>query len=188
MELADAQKYADIIKNIATALGILATALYFAIKILGGYEVLNVKLAVRSKRESKPNSDRDYLAITATVTKGDRASVQLHDAQARITVNGLSHEIAFKGVERLSIKKIEEQSIYRHVVLWGLRSKKATFLNLTPGEESEFACITEVPKDQACIVEVVFLGQRPNSIRLGQWRASHASLPNTKKESAATDA
>ena len=188
MDLADAQKYADIIKNIATALGVVAAAGYFLFKAMSGHEILNLKLSVQTRRQPKENSDTDYLAIEAAVAKGDRASVQIHDAQVRVTVRGKSKTLPLEGVERLSIQRTVEGEICRQVVLWGTRSKQATFLSLTPGEETEFSCLTEVPRDEPCLVEVVFLGQRPNSVRLGQWRASHISLPNPKRNQSAAEA
>jgi hypothetical protein len=180
MTLNDVKDVFDILKNLATALALVAGGGYFIYKVLSGYEVINVKLAVTTSRTPMPNSDRDYLNVVATFTKGDRGSVLLHDAQVRIKPHtGDPQQLAFVGVERLSIRLAVQGDLQRQEIRWGTRSQDAAFLNLTPGEETHFATYTDVPRNEPCTVEVVFLGQRPSSKRIGQWRASCVSMPRT---------
>jgi hypothetical protein len=174
--------WATVVSGFTTTIGLLAGAGYFIFKVRSGYEVLNVRLAIRCERAPKPESEMDFLAVTAIVSKGDRGSVLVQDAQAQVIAGGACQRIHFIGVERLSIERVQEDWLFRHVVRWGVRSRTASFLNLTPGEETQFSCLCEVPRKEPCTIEAVLLGHRPGSRRIGQWRASQISLPAAHTE------
>jgi hypothetical protein len=59
------------------------------------------------------------------------------------------------------------------------------FTNLSPGEETSFSCMFEVPTNECCEVEVIVFGKTvwfvygSQESRPVQWRASAISLPTT---------
>jgi hypothetical protein len=176
----EAKDFFDILKNIATTFALAAGGGYFIWKARSGYQIINVKLSLATSRSPIADStDRDHLSISATFAKGDRGSVFIEDAQVRVKpATEVAREMPLAGVERLSNQAITKGTRVRHQVLWNTRSEDSPFLNLTPGEETQFGCYIDVPRDQPCSVEVVFLGHRPSSTRIGQWRASGVSMPS----------
>jgi len=168
----------EIAKNVVSLLALLWAAGFAVFKLNAGYEVVNLKLTLGVERSPKPNSQFDLLSVSAVLEKGDRGSILLHDAQARITTADGAQTLQFVGIERLSRRKDPLSGrIFRRVALWDTRAEKAPFLALTPGERTEFACVCEIRHHDIAQIETIFLGRRVNSWRFGQWRASHISLP-----------
>ena len=115
--------------------------------------------------------------MSAKVTKGDRGSLEVHDAQARFTFRDQVRTTAFAGFERSSFTTESLPDTKRHVIDWSKRSKDSPFLRLTPGESSSFSCHVEVPKKETCFVEVAVLGKKPCGEKVGQWKATYVSIP-----------
>src|SRR2546427_3280903 len=102
--LDSAKTLAEVGKNFFEAVAWLSAGLFFGYKALSGYLITNISMKVDCERRAKPESQvDDYLLITITLTKGDKGTVQLHDAQARIgTPTGYLAPLFFVGVNRRS--------------------------------------------------------------------------------------
>lgn|SRR6266850_1757257 len=89
------------------------------------------------------------------------------------------------GMERLSFRS-DSALVERKLVTFGSSSKRNPLLRLAPEEEATFSAIVEVPTSDACVIEIVFIGKRTLSWKVGQWRTSLVSLPraNHSKEAA----
>lgn len=165
----------DTIEHYAQALAFAGAGLFFFAKFCAGYLLSNLSLSTRCKRVSGPDPLFDTLIVTVALEKGDRNTILLHDLQARVAYGDESVVLAFHDVERRSMKS--EQHPPRQAIVWDLRSKKAPFLRLSPGEKTKFAVSCQVPKKCLCNVEVVVLAPRPFSRGVGQWRASEIVPP-----------
>lgn len=86
--LVDAKTCTEDIKNMAEALAWLSARLffvYFVYKVLSGDLRPNTSMKVEYVRRPGLESNvEDYLQITVTDTKGDRGTIIIHKAQARI--------------------------------------------------------------------------------------------------------
>jgi hypothetical protein len=165
-------------ESIAKTLGFFAAALFFIYKAISGYLITNMSVKLDFTRQRSAKNDADYLVVTASLSKGDRGSVNIHDAQARVRYDsGEPPPVPLIGVERLSYKTVRLNNEDQKQIDWDKRSEISPFIRLSPGEEAEFACCWEVPRTAACKVEVVFIGKRLRGKRLGQWRSSGVSLP-----------
>ncbi|MEA2204377.1 MAG: hypothetical protein QOE77_1153 [Blastocatellia bacterium] len=168
-------------ESIAKTLGFFAAAVFFIYKAISGYLITNMAVKLDFNRQRSAN-DMDYLVVTASLSKGDRGSVNIHDAQGRLRYDGSEPPpVPLIGVERLSYKTVTLNDEEQKQIDWDKRSESSPFIRLSPGEEAEFACCWEVPSKAACKVEVVFIGKRLTGKRLGQWRSSGVSLPILEK-------
>jgi hypothetical protein len=169
-------------ESIAKTLGFFAAAVFFIYKAISGYLITNMSVKLDFNRQRSAKNETDYLVVAASVSKGDRGSVNIHDAQARLRYDSSESSLApLLGLERLSYKTVRLKDEEQQQIDWDKRSESSPFLRLSPGEEAEFACCWEVPSKAACKVEVVFIGKRLRGKRLGQWRSSGVSLPILEK-------
>src|SRR5271157_2835241 len=96
--------WAENIKAIAESVAVTCTGLFFAWKLYSGYQVVNLSLSVECKR-TRRDSKTDYLVTNAILNKGERGSVEIHDAKARFTVSHQDPIIkSFDGFERSSYR------------------------------------------------------------------------------------
>lgn len=156
----------------------LAAGIFFLYKMLAGYFMTNLSVTLTTARQHL-TSERDHLAVSVELAKGDRGTVRLHDCQVRISWKGDPPIIKpLIGTDRRS-KNTERfaEKLKRNVVNWDKRSVTQPFLHLTAGESSQFATYAEVPANAICEVEVAILAMRRTGVRVGQWRASAISLP-----------
>ena len=168
------------IKNLTEILAFIAAGLFFGYKFVAGYFITNLSLSLACLRQESPLEGKDFLAVTAKLTKGERGSLDLHDAKVR--VNWMSGHLieALAGIERQSFSTERLGKTDRKVISFKRRSKKAPLLRLSPGEETSLSCCFEVPRESVCTVELVVLGSMRRIIprtRIGQWRASSVSIP-----------
>lgn|GEM_PF-5886143 len=163
-------------------------------------------LSVSSVR-SHLSADEDLLVIRAKLKKGSRASVSLHEVQARFTWHGNADDtpVPFVGIHRLSYKpsgekplsfRPSESPVMVRVTRWlrfcrlgdgpSMQERKTinwdkisdtALILLSPNDEAEFSCHKTIPRDSICAVEVAVLGQVRSSSRFSQWKASHVSIP-----------
>jgi hypothetical protein len=149
---------------------------FFIWKIYSGYQVVNLSLGLKCQRTAR-NADTDFLVVSATLTKGERGSLEVHDAQARFTIGDQVQTVPFVSFERSSYTTELLPAGKRHVIDWSKRSKSSPFLRLTPGESSCFSCHVELPKQQMCFIEVAVLGKQAGRDWVGQWKATYVSVP-----------
>jgi hypothetical protein len=164
--------------EIATAtsqvLAFLGAAAFFLYKAITGYLIVNMSLSAKIERGRK-NDATDYLAIAATVKKGELGSLELHDARTHVSWPGDCKERELIGYERLTFGTDPESK--RRRIVFGSTSAKKPFLRLAPGEEMTFSAILEVPASAPCEVQIAIGGIRTCGRRVGQWRTSMVSLP-----------
>ena len=168
----------DWLDAVVKALAALAAAAFFLWKLIAGYQKLNLKLTLRFERSSLlDNEDEDVLVITASLCKGERGSVRLHDMQARVTCEGRPPKpLSFVGFERLSYYTDALDGV-RKKIYWNQESGSAQFLSLPPGDSMDFACCIKVPRNAIATVEVAVLAVASGSSVVAQWRASGVSPP-----------
>jgi hypothetical protein len=169
-------------ESIAKTLGFFAAAVFVIYKAISGYLITNMSVKLDFNRQRSVKTDMDYLVVNASLSKGDRGSVNIHDAKVKVRYDGSEPPaVPLIGVERLSYKTVRLNNEEQKQIDWDKRSENSPFIRLSPGEEAEFACYLEVPIKAACEIEVVFIGQRLGSTRIGQWRSSGVSLPVLEK-------
>jgi hypothetical protein len=169
-------------ESIAKTLGFFGAAVFFLYKAISGYLITNMSVKLDFNRQRSAKTDMDYLVVNVSLSKGDRGSVNIHDAQARLRYDSSEPPpVPLIGAERLSCKTVRLNDEEQKQIDWDKRSESSPFIRLSPGEEAEFACCWEVPPKAACKVEVVIIGKRLRSTRLGQWRSSGVSLPILEK-------
>jgi hypothetical protein len=161
---------------VAKSVALFAAASFFFYKLYTGYHVINLALSVRCER-TPLDGDRDLVVVFATLTKGDRGSLALHDLQARFTTSGGSQLVPFAGFERSSYRTDPLPIGDRKVLNWSLRSENSPFIRIAPGDAVEVACSATIAKSEVCIIEVAVLGPKLNSSAIGQWKASYVSAP-----------
>ena len=160
----------------------LAAGIFFLYKLLTGYLMTNLSVSISCSRQCANRNGKDHLTVTASLSKGERGSVNLHDAQVKVKWNGDENAESLIGADRRSLKTEVVGESNRKVVNWAKRSAKQPFLRLTAGESCQFATYFEVPCAQVCEIELAVLGMKQSGFRVGQWRASTISLPHAHNE------
>lgn len=176
-------------KNISEVIALLAAGSFFAYKAFFGYfrPNMSVKLDCTRHPVQGSNSD-DYLVIKLTLIKGDRTTVYIHDAQARIKMPLRElPPVSFIGVDRRHIGSDPiatkaGNALRKKRISWTEPAYVNPFIGLSPGDSTEFSCYQIVPRGTPCEVEVVVVGQRERSEKSSpQWRASYVSVPYVGK-------
>lgn len=166
-------------RDLLEVFALFAATLFFFYRFITGYFITNLSLSVTSFRQGSHSGGKDFLVVVAKLSKGERGSLSIHDAQVEVSWNGGKMQKPLIGIDRRSFTTDRSGSTERKVIDFGRGSKKAPFLRLTPGEETHFSCYLEVPSESVCSVDVIVLGQNPASSLVGQWRASTISMPMT---------
>lgn len=167
----------DFAKSLAEIIALAAAAGFFLYRALAGYFIVNMSSRIHCRRQHISGTTEDYLQVTLELSKGDKGTIQIHDAQAKFTMaNGLKYLRPFLGIDRRGHKP-DSANENRKKIDWGMQSKKNPLLNLSPGEQAQFSCMAEVPTGAPCTIEVAVLGRRLHHWKMGQWRASCLSFP-----------
>jgi hypothetical protein len=169
------------LKNYAEISAIVGAGTYFVYRARAGFFLINVSLRVECVRTSR-DKDTDHLICKIHLKKGERGTLEIHDAQLRIhTHDGDPRVLPIEELQRLSWMrgKLEASGriAERVEVQWDRRSNEAPFYNMTPGEEAEFACYVFVPRSEVVLVQVIILGKRRLYPNVAQWRATCVSTP-----------
>ena len=193
----------DDINSISQILALGLAGAFFLYRMVSGYFVVDLSLTLSSIREPHLEHGKDHLVIVAHVKRGERGSLRLHDAKARVTFpNGEERIESFLGIDRVSFRtgptSQDEQAVFgkntvellsgddeekappgeaRKVLNFSRQSTKAPLLKLTPGDTTQFACLLTVPANFACCVEVRLLSKKHWNRKFAQWSASTVSLP-----------
>lgn len=171
-----------------------------------GYEVVNLSLDLQCHRTPQ-DADTDLLVLSLTLTKGERATLDVHDVQARFTTRERVTIIPFIGFERstykceqlpvsgrcsivrwginwsgilrIFTKQPRRRTIERRVIDWTKRAETSPFLRLTPGESTRISILypDKLLKNEMCFIEVAVLGKQANGKKGGQWKATYVSVP-----------
>jgi hypothetical protein len=134
--------------------------------------------------------------VVISLEKGDRSTIQIHDIQVRVNDRVVTWEGGEwrKQAYRLSTpddktlpapdpldpelpnEPYAETPAYFQLT-WKKKSRRKPFLNLSPGEKTEFANSCQVDHGAVCHIEVAVVGVELKSGLRSQWRASAVSLP-----------
>ena len=173
----DAKIYSEIAKNWGEVLAIaIGGGGYFLYRASRGAFTHNLSLSVKCRRKPSRNADRDYLAVTVNISKGERYTVELHDAAVKVSwqngeqiltrVSPLS-EVDRKHTkpEKLSARDwkgnvIPGRFLERRLIVFEETAWVDPFLRLAPGDQTQFSCCFEVPSTAVCTVEVAVVGKR----------------------------
>lgn len=117
------------------------------------------------------------LAINVFLSKGERGSLDFHDASVQVSYEDSTEEIPLYGIERSSYIVRNDHTKRVKKIKWGRKSKKSPFLRLTPGEKTQLAAKCVVPRAKDCIVEAVILGKKTSGWKIAQWKATCVSSP-----------
>jgi hypothetical protein len=162
-------------RDFAESLALFCAAGFFLYKVRTGYLIVNLSLRVSCFRQTA-SVNSDYLVVSIELSKGDRGSILIHDAQIRITgpdetdIPGTLDDLKRYTYRNAGGRPGKE-------LVWGQTSQTKPFLRMTPGDRTRISWCKEIPKDKPCKVELAVLGRRDFSFRYGQWRASCHSLP-----------
>ena len=148
-----------------------------------GYEVINLSLDLQCNRTPK-DADTDLLVLFLTLNKGDRATLDVHDVQARFTIGDQVKVIPFIGFERSTYDTEQlpasgHPATKRRVIVWTKRAETSPFLRLTPGESTRVSLQYpgKLLKTETCFIEVAVLGIQASGKKGGQWKATYVSVP-----------
>jgi len=154
-------------------LALLAAGVYFTVRVLQGWLIVNVSLSIATERIGL-RVGKDGLAIAVTITKGSVGSVRIEDTLVRVvSPNGFVGREPLTGTRRVIIDPVS----YQIDPDFQERSKNVLY-RFPPGESTVWSCWLEVPSEEVCTVEVVVIGHQRPSRFPAQWRASSVSLPN----------
>jgi hypothetical protein len=170
----------EIVKNYATAVGVVATGLYFALRLRLGYFIQNLTLEVDLSRSPNPVvATNDFVAAKISITKGDRNTTRLYSLELYVSWPGCkkAEYRRVATIQRLAFDYLKGPATHIH---FGEVHSTNPLLNVTPGESIVMAEIFEVPTDVPCTVEAILIGKKKGgSKHWGQWRASAVSAPRT---------
>jgi hypothetical protein len=160
--------------ELAQLFALLAAGLFFLIKLLQGWFIVNLSLDLQLERCSGGERGPDLVAVNVKATKGPIGSLRLGEASVRATwldqstapqslFDGSRLQLLVGGRSALSVPWVADYSRGRY--------------RLPPGESTTWGAVLEVPSGQPVLVEVVVTGRQARWRRLPQWRAKAASLP-----------
>jgi hypothetical protein len=178
------------VRALAEIFALVAAGVYFLYRLLSGYFFVNLSLALDCTRQRIRASAEDYLVVTATLTKGDKDSLRLHDAKVSVTWPGNEspEPKALNGIDRKNHNNVSRDGKQKMVINnFRETNTDRPLLNMTPNEMTSFSCYFEVPHDAICTVELAVLGEKvfkPESklwpklfSPMVQWQASKVAMP-----------
>ena len=170
-------------KNLAEVFAFGSAAIFFLYKAITGYLITNLSISLSSSRHTAIDENTDWLTIVAKLTKGDRGSLDLHDAKVRVRWQEGEITERLIGYTRQGYKNEPVGGITRTIVDFDSVHQLKPFLRLSPGEETSFSCYVEIPSDQVCTIELTVIGKMRRDRQSGQWKASTISIPPNKNGS-----
>jgi hypothetical protein len=168
----DPKEISEIVKNYAQIGAWVAAGVYFLVKAMQGFFVIDVSLSTSLERTASPEIGVDYLSVAVDLKRGARGTLRMHDAVVSVTQGQTIQELKL-GIGRVSFTTASK----RRSVNVAKLSDSAPTLNLAPGESARFSTWCSVASDEPCTVDVVVIGTMFLSPAVGQWRTSAISLP-----------
>lgn len=165
----------ELLLQVAQILAFSSAAVFFIYKVFTGYFVPNMSLDPEITRRTDEETGNDMLIVKVSLSKGDKGSINIHDAKVRFTGDFGQRIVDLIGINRLSFDSTEINNKDKKLIAWDRISRKKPFLRIGPQESTVFSCVCEVSKNATTLVEVVILGKKPNSWLKSQWRASLVS-------------
>src|SRR5260221_1888865 len=189
----DIPRCLQIAKAIAETLALVLAFLFFLFKTYVGYLTSNLSLTVDCKRyaaAAQPGQKAtDYLAVTASVKKGENGLLRLFLAEARVAGVGTNwNEKKPFDIKRIGYNRTRVLERKGNAIAWDEENKCFPLLQLPPGDGTHFACCFEVPSTNVYLVDVVIMGRgKFPKLMLSQWRASRVSIPGEKESKPAKE-
>ena len=157
----DVSQVVSITKELTQSLAFIAGGIFFTVKIFQGYRFPNLSVSVSCERYS--GDEYDTIVIKVFLEKGAQGTLQIYDCQACITPeNEEPIYVKFVGTRRLRGRdeKVSKAENRKSLSLEWETDRRNPFINLTPGEKTEFSCHKSVAKGKICQVEIAILGKR----------------------------
>lgn len=128
-------------------------------KWVAGWNNVNLSLTIENRRTSSKTAERDDLVSVLKLKKGDRATLSLE--HIRFSIASEEKEIGGGMVDDVRCSEVPRS------------------LNVTPGEETQFAFHTLVPARAVCKITVTVTGRslRTKHAQLGVWKITDFSVP-----------
>lgn len=172
------KSFQDRLKTAVQIIAAIAVGLFFVYRFSTGWMSANMDVAIESSRTHVSETE-DYLAITVKLERGEYGTLQLGQAQLKITFLDSTAEPVL--IDLFSTRRLSDVD---GKLRWELVSQDAPFLNLHAKEKSQFAAILKVPRNAACVIEAALLTHRrldglewlPQE-HWGERRSSSISLP-----------
>lgn len=162
-------------ESLLTVLALVSGALFFGWKIIAGWLIANLDVAIEVQRQAK-NEKEDWLAVKILLKKGNMDSMWLKQIVIKIYDPDDKKKIDryyIKEFERLeNIEEIENTK----------QNKKQRHFAISPGETFQFGKIITVDLEKPFIIEVALTGKRPFWKGFAQWRSTTASLPIVERK------
>ncbi|BBM86598.1 hypothetical protein [Candidatus Uabimicrobium amorphum] len=171
------------ILSILQIAALIAAFLFFLLKVVSGYLLIDMSVEVTPKRV-KCDDKEDYLVIGLKLEKHQNCSVNIHDIAANITDSD-GKKIT---TEKFKFEKVGCDSIRRFFGLGKIeweKENKSGYITLAPREVTHLVCnIKEkIKSDEIYKVEVAVLGKGWFRPAISRWYCSVASLPNSEDQS-----
>lgn len=124
-----------------------------------GWNIVNLALAIENRRTSSMGTEMDDLVSILKLRKGDRATLALEGVRFVVSSDG-------KEIGRGTVEEIRPAELPRT-------------LNITPGEETQFAAHFVVPARSVCKITVTVAGRslRSRHAPPSAWTISDFSVP-----------
>lgn len=172
------------IKNCIEIFAFLLAGLYFVYQFMGNVDITNLDVTISTERIYK-TVDTSYLAINVQLTKGEIASIYLHDMKAY-----LYEKDKLKPIDSVSINHfyrfncIESSEQYQ---LTSLKNEKEKY-RLAANESTHYSDYLEISSDKIYTVVVAILAERRKVLHkvFPQYKASTVSFPIKKQNSGDT--
>ena len=102
MTLEGLRKAGEVVKIWSECIAYLSGGSFLIYKVLSGYFITDLSLKLQCERLTSETGDS--IAVTATLKKGDKGTIRIHDVRVRLTtVDGqIMSEKSMIGVQRLS--------------------------------------------------------------------------------------
>lgn len=111
--LSPSSGFAETLKNSAEAFAWACAGGFLLYKAVSGYMISNLSLSVACLRQ-RAASGKDYLVVTASLKKGDRGAVSLHEVIASVFGTDGKHETKrLSATRRLSSIKLGSDEVLR---------------------------------------------------------------------------
>lgn len=159
----------DIWKFVAVLVSGLSAGGLTVWRIMAGYNVVNLSLAIDAKRTPIASSEKHNLVTTIELKKGKAGSLVLERLEVSVTYPDQEAPVSHRFDTYL-------RDLGRH-------------LNITPDEETQFAAHFQVPSNAICQIEVTvsgvsirptLAGMRLLPVAPSRWKASAISVPNSE--------
>jgi len=184
--LCSTKEIVSVVRDVATVLGVFGALLFFGYKILAGWMLINLNVAIATERRTTANDQDDHLVIKVVLEKGKVDAARLLGVEMRLSPVE-TNEAPFFVREVSNTQRVARNENGR--INWDAIDTRKKYLNLSTEERAEFAEHFRVPPDVVYRVDVVVTGDRFRDRvipSLSQWRASAIVLPAKSTSASAT--